>query len=185
MKKVLLFSKLFCLKHILPDIKTATTAYSWLRCTWYISAYSSTFVVAVQSCQTLCKPMNYSTPGFPVLYHLPELAQTHVHWVNDAIEPSHPLPPPTVPFSSCLQSFPASGSFLINRVFISGGQSIGASASASVPPMNIQDWFPLGFTGLISFQSKGFSRVLSNTTVQKHQFFSAQPFLWSNSHIHT
>ena len=79
-----------------------------------------------------------------------------------------------IPFSSCLQSFPASGSFPMSQFFASGGQSIGASASASVLPMNIQDWFPLGWTGWISLQSKGLSRVFSNTTVQKHQFFSAQ-----------
>ena len=90
-----------------------------------------------------------------------------------------------VPFSSCLQSFPASGSFLMSWLFISGGQSIGASASALVLPMNIQDWFPLGWTGWTSLQSKGLSRVFSNTTVQKHQFFDYQPSLWSNSHIHT
>ena len=81
--------------------------------------------------------------------------------------------------------FSASGSFPMSRLLASGGQSIGASASASVLPMNIQDWFPLGFTGLISLQFKGLLRVFSNTTVQKHQFFSAQPSLWSNSHIHT
>ena len=79
-----------------------------------------------------------------------------------------------VPFSSCLQSFPASGSFLVSQFFTSGGQSIGASASASVLPMNIQDWIPLGLTGWISLQSKWLSRVFSNTTVQKHQFFCAQ-----------
>ena len=90
-----------------------------------------------------------------------------------------------VPFSSCLQSFPASGSFPMSQFFTSGGQSIGASASASVPPMNIQDWFSLGWTGWISLLSKGLSRVFSNTTVQKHQFFSTQLSLWSNSHIHT
>ena len=90
-----------------------------------------------------------------------------------------------VPFSSCLQSFPAAGSFQMNQFFASGGQSIRVSASASVFPMNIQDWFPLGWTGWISLQSKGFSRVFSNTTVQKHPFFSAQFSLWSNSHIHT
>ena len=89
------------------------------------------------------------------------------------------------PFSSCLQSFPASGLFQWVSSSPSGSQSIGASASASVLPMNIQDWFPLGLTGLISLQSKGLSTVFSNTTVQKHQFFSAQPALWSNSHIHT
>ena len=79
-----------------------------------------------------------------------------------------------VPFSSCLQSFPASESFQMSQLFESGGQSIGVSASTSVLPMNIQDWFPLGWTGWISLQSKGLSRVISNTTVQKHQFFSAQ-----------
>ena len=79
-----------------------------------------------------------------------------------------------VPFSSCLQSFPASGSFPMSQFFTSGGQSIGVSASASVFPMNIQDWFPLGLTGWISLQSKVLSRVFSNTTVQKHQFFGAQ-----------
>ena len=90
------------------------------------------------------------------------------------------------PFSSCPQSFPASRSFPMSWLFASGGQSIGdsasASASASVLPMNIQDWFPLGWTGCISLRSKGLSRVFSNTTVQKHQYFSGQLSLWSNSH---
>ena len=90
-----------------------------------------------------------------------------------------------VPFSSYLQSFPASGSFPMSQFFASGGQNIGASASASVPPMNIQDWFPLGLTGWISLQSKGLSRIFSNTTVQRHQFLGVQSFLLSNSHIHT
>ena len=90
-----------------------------------------------------------------------------------------------VTFSSWLQSFPTSGSFQISQLSASHGQSIGVSASASVLPMNIQDWFPLGWTGWISLQSKGLSRVLSNTTVQKHQFFCAQPSLYSNSNIHT
>ena len=90
-----------------------------------------------------------------------------------------------VPFSSCLQSFPASRSFPKSWFFSSGDQSIEVSASASVLPANIQDWFPLGWTGWISLQSKGLSRVFSNTTVWKHQFFSAHLSLWSNSHIHT
>ena len=89
------------------------------------------------------------------------------------------------PLSSCLQCFPASGPSQISWLFTSGGQSIGVSASSSVLPMNIQDWFPLGFTALISLQSKGISRVFSNTIVQKHQFFCIQTSLWSNSHIHT
>ena len=87
-----------------------------------------------------------------------------------------------IPFSSCLQSFPESGSFPRSYFFASAGQSIEASASASVLPMNMQDWFPLGLTGWISLQSKGLSRVFSNTTVQKHQFFGSQPSLWSNFH---
>ena len=91
----------------------------------------------------------------------------------------------TVPFSFCPQSFPASGSFPMSRFFPSGGQSIRASTSASILLINIQDWFPLGLTGLNSLQSKGFSRVFSNTTVQKHQFFGAQLSSQSNSHIHT
>ena len=93
---------------------------------------------------------------------------------------------PTISFSvvpfSCLQSFPASGSFLMSQFFTSGGQSIGVSASASVLPMNIQAWFPLELTGLISLQPKGLSRVFSSTTVQKHQFFGPLLSLWSNSH---
>ena len=89
------------------------------------------------------------------------------------------------PFSSHLQSFPASGSFQMSQLFISGGQSIGVSASTSVLPMNIQDWFPLGWTGWISLQCKGLSRVFSNTTVEKHQFFSTQLCSQSNSHILT
>ena len=92
---------------------------------------------------------------------------------------------PVVPFSSCLQSFPASGPFPMSQFFASGGQSIRVSASTSFVPMNIQDSFLLGWTGWISFQSKGLSRVFPNTIVQKHQFFSSQVFFWSNSHIHT
>ena len=136
------------------------------------------FSSVAQSCLTLCNPMHCSTPGFPVHHQLPELAQTcplrqGCHWTISSS---------VIPFSSCLLSFPASGSFLMSQFFASGGQSIGASASASALPVNIQNWFPLGLTGLISLRSKGLSRVFSNTTVQKHQFFSAQLSLWSNSH---
>ena len=133
----------------------------------------------MQSCPTLCDPIDCSTPGFSALHYLLEFAQNHVHWIRDAIQPS------VTPFSSCLQSFSESGPFPMNQLFASGGQSIGASASASVPPMNIQVWFPLELTYLISLQSKGLSRVFSNTTVQKHWFFGAQPSLWSSSHICT
>ena len=103
--------------------------------------------------------------------------------VSDAIEPSCPLLPPSPPTPNL--SFLASGSFPMSWLFASGGQSIGASTSASVLPMNIQDWSSLGLTGWIPLQSKGLSRIFSNTTVQKHQFFSAQLSLRSNSHIHT
>ena len=138
------------------------------------------FSSVAQSCLTLCNPIDCSTPGFPVLHPLPEFAQTHVHWVSDAIQASYP--PSVIPFSF-LQSFPASGSFPKSWLFASDGQSTGASASASVLPMNIRAWFPLGLTGLISLLPKGHSRVFSSTTIQKHQFFSAQPSLWSNFHI--
>ena len=94
--------------------------------------------------------MDCSTPGISVHHQLPELAQTHVHLVGDAIQPSYPV----ILFSSCLQSFQASGSFPMSQFFPWCGQSIGASASASVPPINIQDWFPLGFTGWISCSSR-------------------------------
>ena len=100
-------------------------------------------------------------------------------WCHPAISSS------VIPFSSCLQSFPAPGCFQMSQLFASSGKSIAVSASTSVLPMNTQDWSPLGWTGWISLQSKGLSRVFSNTTVQKHRFFGAQPSLWSNSHIHT
>ena len=117
-----------------------------------------------------------------VLHHLPELVQTHVHWVSDVIQPSRPLPSPSPP---AFNFSPASGSFPMSWLFTSGGQNVGVSASVSVLPVNIQDWFPLGLIGLISLQSKGLSRIFSKTIVRKHQFFNAQPSLWSNSHIHT
>ena len=106
-----------------------------------------------QSCPTLCDPMDCSTPGFPVHHQLPELAQTHIHWVSDAIQPSHPLSHCSPPLSHWerLQSFPATGSFPRSRFFASDGQSIGASTS--VLPVNIQDWFLLGLTGLISYKT--------------------------------
>ena len=130
-----------------------------------------------KSCLTFCDPMDYSMPGFPVPHYLSEFAQTHVRWISDAISFS------VVPFSFCPQSFPASGSLLMSWFCASGGQSIGASASILL--MSIQDWFLLGWTGLISLQSKGLSRVFSNTTDQKHQFSGTPSALWSNSHIST
>ena len=148
-----------------------------LRYVWFIreSKWDCCCCCSVaQSCPTHCDPIDWSTRGFPGLHHLVELTQTQVHRVGDAIQPSHPLS--SIPFS-CLQSFPASGSFQISQFFTSRGQSIGVSASASILPMNIQDWFSLGWTGWIFLQSKGLSRIFSNTTVQKHQFFSTQPSL--------
>ena len=116
----------------------------------------------VLSCLSLWDPKDCCMPGFHVVHHLLEFVQTHVHWVGDAIQPSHPV----IPFS-CLLSFPASGSFPISQFFASGSQNIGASASVSVLLMNIQGWFPLGLTGLISLMSRRLSRVFSGTTVQK------------------
>ena len=140
------------------------------------------FSSVTQSCPTFCNSMDFSMPGFPVHHQLPELAQTNVHWVSDTIQSSHPLSSPS-PLALSLSQH--QGLFPVSQLFTSGGQSIEATASTSVLPVNIQDWFPLGWTGLISLQSKGLSRVFSNTTVQKHQFFGAQPSLWSNSHIRT
>ena len=118
----------------------------------------------LQHARPLCPP---PTPG---------VYSNSCQWCHPTISSS------VVPFSYCLQSFPASGSFPMSQFFASGSQSIGVSASASVLPVNIQDWFPLGW---ISLLSKALSRVFFNTTVQKHQFFSVQLSLWSNAHIHT
>ena len=139
------------------------------------------FSLVAQSCPTLCDPMNCSMPGLPVHHQLLEFTQMHVHWVGDAIQPSHPLssPFPPAPNPSQHQSFPMS------QLFTWGGQSIGVSALASVLPMPTQDSSPSEWTGWISLQSKGLSRVFSNTTVQKHQFFGTQFSSQSNSHIHT
>ena len=118
-----------------------------------------------QLCPTLFSPMDCSTLGLPVPHYLPEFAQTHVHWINGAFQTFRPLP---FPFSSCLQSFPASGFIPMSWLFESGGQSTEASVSASVLLMIIQACFLLGLTALISLLSKGLSRVFSSTTVQKH-----------------
>ena len=104
-----------------------------------------------KSCLTLCDPMNCSTPGFPVLHYLQESAQTHVHWVGDTIQPSHPLSPP---FPALNLSQLILGSFSVSQLFASGGQSTRASASPSVLPVNSQGWFPSGLTGLMILLSK-------------------------------
>ena len=143
-----------------------------LKFEWLSVQFSS----VSQLCLTLCDPMNHSTPGLPVHRKLPCASS---RWCHPTISSS------VIPFSSCPQSLPASGSFSMSQLFTWGSQSIGVSASASVLPMNTQDWSALGWTGWISLQSKGLSRVFSNTTVQKHQFFGAQLSSQSNSHIHT
>ena len=130
---------------------------------------SAQFSSVIQSCLTLCEPMNHSTPGLPIHHQLLEFTQTHVHWVGNSIQSSHPLsspsPPPPIPPSI--------------RVFSN------ESALASVLPKKSQGWSPLEWTGWISLQSRGLSRVFSNTTVQKHQFFGTQLSSQSNFRIHT
>ena len=114
------------------------------------SLYISVQFSPVQSCPTLCNPMDCSTSGFSVHHQLPELAQTHVHQVSDAIQPSHPLSSPSAPAFTFL----ALGSFPVSQFLGAGSQSIGVSTLASVFPMNIQDWSPLGLTGWISLLSR-------------------------------
>ena len=138
----------------------------------YMSIYIYIFIKfssVAQSCPTVCDPINRSTPGLPLHHQLPEFTQTHVHWIGDAIQPSHPLSSPSPPALNLSQHH-----FQMSQLSASGGQSVGVSALASVLPINTQDWSPLGWTGWISLQSKGHARVFSNTTVQKHQFFGAQ-----------
>ena len=129
-----------------------------------------------QSCLTLCDPMDCSTPGLLVHHQLLELPQTHVYWVGDAIQPSHPLSSPSPPAFNLFQHWGLFKWFSPSHqsIGVFGSQSIEVSASASVLTMNNQDWFPLGWTGWISLQCNGLSRVFSNTTVQNHQFFGTQ-----------
>ena len=165
---------LFCLIYCLYSFAPGVCRTNSLKVTVQFSSVS-------QSCPTLCKPMNHSTPGLPVHHQLPEFTQTHVHhqWCHQATSSS------VVPFPSCPQSLPASESFPLSQLFTWDGQSTGVSALASFLPKKSKGWSPLEWTGWISLQSKGLSRVFDNTTVQKHQFFGAQPSLWSNSHIRT
>ena len=159
----------------------ATILAGKIPCTEEPGELQSCYCSVTQSCPTLCDPVYCCTPdilSFTTSWSFSNSCPLS-RWHHPSISSS------VVPFSSSLQSFPASGSFPVRRFFASGGQSIRASASFSVLPMNIQDWFPLGLTDLISLQSKGLPRVFSNTTVQKHQFFSTQPSFWFNSHIHT
>ena len=153
---------MFLLSHLFPSHDSDSSTLLW----------SSVQFSSVQSLSHVfhCSPMDCSMPGFLVHHQFPKLAQTYVQQVGDAIQPSDSV----IRFSSHLQSLPASGSYRISQFFISGGQSIGVSASVSVLPMNTQDWSPFRRTGWISLQSKGFSRVFSNTMVQRHQFFGTQ-----------
>ena len=125
--------------------------------------------------------MDCSMPGSPVLHYLPEFAQIRVHWVGDAIQPSHPLSSRS---PLCPQSFPVSGSFPVSQLFASGGQSMGASASASVLPMNIQGWFPLGFTGLISLQFKGLSSLIQYHSLKSSILWRSAFFMTQLSHLY-
>ena len=149
-----------------------------LLCSWnkhIVNQFSS----VTQSCT---RPHGPQHARLPCLLPTPKVYSNSCplsQWCHPTISSS------VIPFSSLLQSFPASGSFQMSQFFASGSQSIGVSASATVLPMNIQDWSPLGWTEWTSLQSKGLSRVFSNTTAQKHQFFGAQLSSQSNSHIHT
>ena len=132
--------------------------------------FSLQFSSVTQLCPTLCDPIGCNVPGFSVHHQLPEVTQTHLHWVSDAIQPSHPLSSPFPPAFNLSQH---QGLFK----WVSSSHQVGKvlEFQFSISPSNdIQDWFPLGWTGWISLQSKGLSRFSSNTTVQKHQFFGAQ-----------
>ena len=152
-------------------MRSRSQVFAW-RAIWHMDSLEQSvqFSLVAQFCLTLCDPMDCRTPGFPVHHQLPELTQTHVHQVSDAFQPYHPLLSPSAPFNLSQHQ----GLFQWVSSFASDGQSIVVSTLASVLPMNIQDWFPLEWTGWISLQSKGLSRVFSNTTVEKHQFFCAQ-----------
>ena len=138
---------------------------------WWCSVQFSS---VAQSCLTPCDPMHCSTPGLPVHHQPPEFTQTHVHWVGDAIQPSHPLSPPSPPALSLSQH-----RGLFHQLFASGGQGIGVSASTSVLPVSTQDWSPLEWTGWISLQSKGLSSLMQHhcskaSIFQRLAFFTVQ-----------
>ena len=135
-----------------------------------------------QSCPTFCDPMNRNMPGLPVHHQLPESTQTHIHRVSDAIQPSHPLSSPSPP---ALNPSQHQGLFQWVNSSHEVARVLEFQLKASFLPKKSQGWSPSEWTGWISLQSRGHSRVFSNTTVQKHQFFGAQPSSQSNSHIHT
>ena len=159
---------------------------SWviLQCTAEVeaTAFSSVqFSSVAQSCRTLCDPMNRSMPGLPTHHHLQ--SSLRLTSIKSVMPSSHRIL--VVPFSSCPQSLPASEFFPMSQLFAWGGQSTGASATASFLPKKSKGWSPSEWTGWISLQFNGLSRVFSTSTVQKHQFFGTQLFSQSNSHIHT
>ena len=168
--------------YLLDDLALFPLRNVWLY-PWQCSLLWSLFCLIFSSVQSLSHVRLFATPwSSPPCPSTPGVHSNSCslsQWCHPTISSS------VIPFSSCLQCFPSSGSFKMSQFITLGGQSIGVSASASVLPMNIQVWFPLGWTGWISWQSKGLSRVFSKTTVEKHQFFGAQLFIWSNSHIHT
>ena len=144
---------------------------------WSLNCCSS----VTQSCPTLCDPMDCSTPGLPVLHHLPEFAQVHIPCIGDAIQPS----PPLIPSSPSALYLPQHQG-LFQRVICSHQMTkLLELQSASVLPVNIQGWSPFRLTGLISLLSEGLSGAFSSTTVWRHQFFGARPSLRSSSHNHT
>ena len=153
----------FSLHNVIQPLTTSPQGY---YCGLLANLFLSSSVQFSQSCPTLCNPMDCSTPGFPVSCPGACSNSCPLSWW------CHPIISSSVTLFSCVQSFPASGSFQMSQFFASGGHSIGVSASGL--PLNIQDWFSLGWTGWISLQSKGLSRVFSNTTVQNHQFYSPQ-----------
>ena len=157
---------------ILPDMFTFIYSFNTFLLSLCATHHSRLCCCSVaESCPTLCNHMDCSMPGLPVHHHLLEFAQIHVHWISDAIQPSHPLLPSSPPALnlSSMRVFPN------ELVLAPGVQSIGASVS--IIPMNIWGWFPLGLTGLISLHSQGLSTVFSSTTIGE-----PQPSLWSNSH---
>ena len=156
----------------------SSTTYIIPKLNPFVSVSSVQFSSLAQSCQTLCNPMDCSTPGLPAHRQLPEFTETHAHWVSDVIQPFHPLSSPSPPALNISQH---QGLF---KWVIRWPKYWSFSFSIS-PSNEYSGWFPLGWTVWISLLSKGLSRVFSNTTVQKHQFFSTQHSLYSKSHIHT
>ena len=153
--------------------------YTALENMWNLFKYPLILISNISSVQSLSRVQLFATPRTAARQTSLSIANSKARSYSCPLSRwCHPtISSFVIPFSSCPKSFPASGSFPMSQLFASGGQSIGVLTSASVLPINIQDWFPLGLTGLISLQSKGLSRVFSNTTVQKHQFFGAQLYL--------